>query len=170
MKKKRTKSIYVVLIVIFLVIFSLWVYRFFSSRQIDDVSSGIGCERELLDKSDVLFVIPKYKNVSISENKSWCEYILSLNKTLAMHGVYHTYKEFNIDRDEEYLNEGREIFYACFGFYPTEFKAPQLSINNNNKKLISSKMRFIGYFNQLFHKAYHCEDTGQLSNRFMDIV
>jgi len=80
-----------------------------------------------------------FQNKSISEDKDWCEYILSLNKTLAIHGVYHTYKEFEIGRDEEYLREGMKIFYDCFGFYPKEFKAPQLAINHANKKLVKKR-------------------------------
>jgi len=169
-KKKTIMYICLIVIISFVVMFLfLIIYRTFSDRQIDDVSPQIICEEELLDKSKILYIIPKFQNKSISEDKDWCEYILSLNKTLAMHGVYHTYKEFEIGRDEEYLREGMESFYDCFGFYPKEFKAPQLAINKVNKKLVKKEMKFIGYFNQLFHKAYHCEDTGQLSNRFMDL-
>ena len=162
---KSFKIILLILIIFFVLLLLLFLFRLFSPKQLDDVSSQIQCDKELFDKADVLFVIPKFNNVSIAENQSWCKYILSLNKTLAMHGVYHTYNEFATERNENYLNQGKAEFVKCFGFYPEIFKAPQLEITNNNKKLIKSQMKFYGYINQLFHKAYHCNDTGQLSNR-----
>lgn len=164
------KKRYVIGLILLAVLISLMLVRNLSSRQLDDVSPGIECDTELLANSDVLFIIPKFENKSISENRTWCEEILKLNKTLEMHGVYHSYEEFNEDRSEEYLLDGMNIFYECFGVYPLEFKAPQLVINSYNKRLVREKMKFVGYFNQLFHKVYHCGDSGQLSNRFIDWI
>jgi predicted deacetylase len=148
----------------------MFLIRGLSSAQLDDVTPGIQCDRNLLTSSDVLFVIPKFENKSIADNKTWCDEILKLNKTLEMHGVYHTYNEFKIDRTSDHIQEGMDAFFQCFGYYPTEFKAPQLSINSQNKQLIKVKMKFIGYFDQLFHKTYHCSDTGQLFNNFIGKV
>ena len=159
-----------VLIVILFFIAVLILYRNVSSVQLDDVSPQIQCDEKLFQKADILFIIPLFNNQSIAENKTWCEYILSLNKTLAMHGVYHSYDEFLIDRNNVYLNKGKEEFFKCFGLYPKEFKAPQLAISGNNKKLVESSMKLDGYFNQFLHKAYHCSDSGQLSNRFIDWI
>lgn len=167
---KTSKIILFILIVLLLLLSFIFLFRIFSSRQLDDVSPQIQCDKDLLEKADVLFVIPKFNNISIAENKTWCNYILSLNKTLAMHGVYHAYNEFYTDRNQAYVDEGREEFYKCFGFYPKEFKTPQLAITNNNKKLIQSQMKFDGYLNQFFHKAYHCSDTGRLSNKIIDVI
>ena len=143
--------------------------RALSERHIDDVSPGIECELSLLEKSEVLYVIPKFENRSISENLSWCKEILGLNKTLGMHGVYHTYYEFAEERNESYLNEGMKIFEQCFGFKPEYFRPPQLKISKENKRLVKSLgMNFEGYGSTIFHKGYHCNDSGRLSNKFMD--
>lgn len=164
------KKRHIIGIVLLVLIISMFIIRGLSSAQLDDVSPGIHCDSELLARSDVLFVIPMFENKSIAENKIWCEEILKLNKTLGMHGVYHSFEEFKEDRSEEYLIKGINNFYECFGFYPSEFKAPQLLINSHNKLLIKEKMKLTGYFNQLFHKAYHCGDSGKLSNRFIDRI
>jgi len=172
-ERKMKKRIFVRILVgflffILLLIIVLFLIRFFSEKQIDDVSPEIPCEPSLLKKVDVLYVIPKFNDKSIAENKSWCEQIKGLDKKLAMHGVYHTYNEFLEDRNEEYLNEGITIFEQCFGFYPEKFKPPQLEISKNNKKLIKQKMNLDALFNQIFHKVYHCNDSGGASNNLVD--
>jgi len=53
-----------------------------------------------------------------------------------LHGVYHTYKEFETDKDQDYLQEGIDEFKTCFGYEPEIFKPPQLKISKANKKLI----------------------------------
>jgi predicted deacetylase len=158
-----------VIIVILVVFLFIWVIRIFSDRHLDDISPGIECDIELIEKSDILFVIPKYSNQSISDNMSWCENVLEFDKELAMHGVYHTYEEFLEGRSKEYLNEGINIFEECFGFEPESFKAPQMELSRENKKIIRERIKIVGKINQIFHKTYHCEDTGILSNRFIDI-
>ncbi|MBP7708474.1 DUF2334 domain-containing protein [Candidatus Pacearchaeota archaeon] len=162
------KTLKIIGISLLLFILLTWTYRAVSTKQLDDVSSDIQCDRELMLKADVLFVIPRFENNSIAKNPEWCREILELNKTLALHGVSHEYNEFGTDKTQEYLDAGMEEFYQCFGFYPTIFKAPQLNISENNKKLISQNMTFYGYPNQGLHKAYHCNDTGILSNKFTE--
>ena len=167
--KKRGIIFYIVLGVIIL-IGLLFLIRVFSERQLDDVSPEIPCDEKLLVKSDVLFIIPKFKNNSISENPEWCEKILRLNKTLAMHGVKHTYREFLEDRDVEYLQEGIEIFEKSFGYRPTIFKPPQLAISTEGKKVVrKSGMELDLMLNQIFHKVYHCNDSGRFPNWFIDL-
>jgi predicted deacetylase len=168
MKKRIKKIIFTFLFILLSLIMILYLIVMFSSKQLDDVSPKIQCDKELLEKSDVLYVIPKFDNISISENKSWCEYILSLNKTLAIHGVYHNYQEFKENKDQEYLDSGIKIFEECFNKSPSSFKAPQLAISKENKDLIKRNLKFDGYFNQIFHKVYHCSDTGMLKNKFID--
>ena len=158
-----------ILSIIFLAVIIL-IVRANSAVDLDDVSPGIQCNDILLEKSDILYIIPEFENKSIAENKTWCDEILAMNKTLALHGVYHTYNEFKSERDEKYLQEGIEIFKECFNKSPDSFKPPQMEISNQNKKLIKSKMRLDYYTHSLLHKAYHCNDTGYFSNRFMDII
>jgi len=165
MKCKKV-VIYVVLGVVLLVL-GLYLVRAFSDRYLDDVSPEIPCEMELLEKADVFYVIPKFNNKSISDDRDWCNNIMGLGKKLQLHGVYHTFKEFDEDRNDRYLQEGIDIFRNCFRKYPGEFKPPQLEISNNNRKLVKRfGLKLID--SHWFHKAYHCDDTGVFSNRFID--
>ena len=163
------KKILIFLLTIILLIFVLFLIRLTSPKEIDDVSPGISCDQNYLEKSTILWVIPKFNNKPISENQTWCQEILSLNKTLGLHGITHEFREFNTDRNQEYLEEGIKIFEDCFGFKPDMFKPPQLKISKENKKLIEENNLKLN-FNQIFHKVYHCENTGTFSNRVVDLI
>ena len=165
-KNKLYKSLYIILVIVSL----LFLLRFANPRELDDVTPNIPCEQDLYKKSDVLWVIPNFNETPISQNNSWCSYILSLNKTLGLHGITHQYEEFNKDRDQIYLDEGIKIFYECFGFEPNAFKPPQLKISDNNKALISSNnMKLKTQLNQITHKVYHCNDSDKIKNWMIDI-
>jgi len=97
------KKVLVILFVFAILLILVFSIRILSPKEIDDITPDFFCAEELLDNSDILFVIPIFNNKSISENPEWCEYILSLNKTLGLHGVYHEYREFEIDRNQTYL-------------------------------------------------------------------
>ena len=168
MAKKIWITILLIILSIILIIFFI---RLINPREIDDVTPGIPCEDEYLEKSDILLVIPNFNNISIAENKFWCEKILSLNKTLGMHGITHEYNEFKTDRIEDYLEEGIEIFEKCFGFKPQMFKPPQLKISENNKKLIkNNNLELKTNFNQITHKVYHCNDSNVIKNKIIDLI
>ncbi len=164
---KRRVWIYSVGIILTLIA-TLFFIRLFSERHLDDVSLGIDCEEKLLKKADIFYVIPKFKSDNISDNKGWCRRILSLNKKLALHGVTHEYEEFLTDRDESYLQKGIDIFEECFGFSPERFKPPQLAVSENNKKMIKEKMKLDAGWTIIFHKVYHCGNSGMIPNWFMD--
>ncbi|MBM3247378.1 hypothetical protein FJZ17_02460 [Candidatus Pacearchaeota archaeon] len=165
---KKTKKILLGIIIFLLgLLIILFFIRLLSSRQLDDVSPAIPCEKELLDKTDILMIVPLYDNVSIAENQSWCNYILSLNKTLALHGVYHTYQEFLEPREEDYIKIGMEEFKNCFGFYPKIFEAPQVALGKENRKLLEDMgFEIKGWFNMATHKVYHTQETGDFAIRF----
>ncbi|MAG79252.1 hypothetical protein CMI40_02650 [Candidatus Pacearchaeota archaeon] len=166
MSKKRV----IVISIIISLILILFFIRLLNTKEIDDVTPEIPCLDNLLKKIDILWIIPKFNNKTISEDKEWCNYILSLNKTLGLHGVNHNYNEFKTNRNEEYIKEGIDIFKECFNFKPEIFKAPQLSISRENKELIKeNNLELKGSINQLFHKVYHCNDTGIFSNEIIDI-
>ena len=139
----------------------LFFVRLILPSQIDDVSPEIFCEEKLLDWADVYYVIPKFENISI--DREWCDEILSRDKKLAMHGVYHSFEEFGEVRDSEYLNDGYNFFEECFGFEPEKFKPPQLAWTNKND-WIRDRMKVDLIWNQIFHKVYHCGDTGIFPN------
>jgi len=164
------KKILIVLITIISLILLLFLIRLASPNEIDDVSPEIPCSEKYLEKSDILWVIPKFNNKSILENKTWCEYVLNLNKTLGLHGVYHDFNEFKTKKTQEDLREGINIFEQCFGTKPEIFKPPRLKISEGNKQLVRNNgMMLKGWFNQLTHKVYHCNDAGLLPNWIIDI-
>ena len=179
-KIRNSLVLILVLLIVILILSDLVLLRNVTARQIDDVSPAIACEEELLEKSEFLMVIPLYNNVSIASNMTWCNYILSLNKTLAMHGVYHNYKEFLELRNESYIQKGIEEFEKCFGYYPEVFEAPQLALSKENKALLK-EMNFSikSWPNMVIRKAYHCQDTGvfamtfgkiKITNKLMDYI
>lgn len=159
-----------ILSILLLLITELFFLRLISLKEVDDINPEIPCLKELIEESDTLWVIPEFNNHQISENKEWCRYILTLNKTIGMHGVYHEFEEFKTDRNQEYLQEGIDEFEKCFKFKPEIFKSPQLKISENNKKLIKeNNLKLKGEVNQLMHKVYHCNDSGKFSNRLIDL-
>ncbi|MFH1787359.1 MAG: hypothetical protein ABH811_01035 [archaeon] len=168
MRKKRIlKIIFVIFILLFILLF---IIRFFSYSYIDDVHPDIPCKGSLLNKADYLAIIPFYNNNSIGDKNEWCENINHLNKTLILHGVYHTYNEFDTTRSQEYLKVGEIAFRQCFDFDAKEFKPPQLKISNKNIEMLKEDYLIHTKFNQLIHKAYHCNDSGKFPNWFISLV
>ena len=129
----------IVLLILFILLSITLVVRANTLRQIDDVTPGIFCEEEYLEKADVLWVIPKFQGIRISNNTEWCQEILSLNKKIGMHGVQHYFNEFKENISQEYIQEGINIFEECFGYTPTMFKPPKLDISKENKNFIMIK-------------------------------
>lgn len=160
---KRLKIIGYVWWFVLIVIFVLFLIRLFLPSQIDDITPGISCSEYLVEWSDVLYVIPLYNGSNISQDKEWCDRIKGLEKETAMHGVYHTYEEFSVFRNEEYFSDGLDAYVSCFGEDPTRFKPPQLAWSKEND-WIKDKYPVDLFWNQLFHKVYHCEDTGIFPN------
>jgi hypothetical protein len=163
------KALVLAAIVLTVLIVLVLLIRLFSPAHLDDVSPGIPCEEGLYKKGGILFVIPKYNDTNISDNPEWCEKILALNKTIGMHGVYHTYEEFMTFRDEKYVDEGIVEFEKCFGFKPELFKPPQMAYDEINKRTLE-KFHVVKYFEQIFHKEFHCNDTGALPNWAQDLI
>lgn len=158
--------------VVFVLILIFWGMRFVFPSEVDDVSPEIVCPVGIVEKSDVLWVIPKFGGYSIADNPDWCRHILSLGKQIGMHGVYHNYSEFEENITQEYLEEGIKAFEKCFGFKPYRFKPPQLKISEENMRLVEEngmevKMRF----NQVTRKVYHCDDEPEVfSNELIGII
>ncbi|PIN88541.1 hypothetical protein COU61_04460 [Candidatus Pacearchaeota archaeon CG10_big_fil_rev_8_21_14_0_10_35_13] len=175
---KKTKRILMItlistLILLIVLIIILGIIRIINSKQLDDLSPGINCDEELIRESDVLFVIPEYLGKKISDDKEWCNKILSYNKTLALHGTTHESEEYLSDNEtliKEKINEGIIIFEECFNQTPKIFKAPQMKINKKNSKIVNEEgLKLFGLINQITHRAYHCNNTGIFSNKLIDI-
>jgi len=169
--RKRKCGLAILLLIVILII----LIRNTSIIQIDDVNPDRFCEKIFMDKSQTLMVIPFSNNISIANNKSWCEQILGLNKTIGMHGVYHTYNEFSYKIEEEEVRKGMEEFKKCFGFYPAIFEAPRLTLSIENKRILKEiGFEVRGYGFNAFHKVYHCVDFNKSSylvkqNKFIDL-
>lgn len=155
---------------ILVLIATIIVIRANSLKEIDDVSPGVYCHEEYLKKANVLWVIPKFQNTPISENQTWCKNLLELNKTLGLHGIFHSHKEFNYYVNETEFQEAIQIFEKCFNQTPTMFKPPYLAISKENKNLIKKYgLKIKNPFQQTIHKVYHCNNTGTFSNKFHDL-
>ena len=166
------KDVLKIIIAIFFLIILLFLIRLINPTQIDDVHPDIPCHELEIYNPDILYVIPNYNNKPISENQTFCNYILSLNKTLEIHGINHNpYREFLTENiTQEKLNFAISEFQKCFNQTPQNFKPPQLKISLENKKLIlQNNMTIVNWFNQLTHKVYHCNDSGKLKNKWVRI-
>jgi predicted deacetylase len=171
MKRRTKKIVKAVCITILALLFLLFLIRLITPTEIDDITPGILCPEIEKYNPDILYVIPNYENNFISNNSDWCDYILSLNKTLALHGINHTYREFlykNITQEE--LEYSISEFELCFNKSPEMFKPPQLKINEENKQLIkNNNLKLRNNFNQITHKVYHCNDSDKISNNIIRI-
>lgn len=165
------KGVKMILIIFIVLLICLFLIRLINPSEIDDVSPGISCPEIEIYNPNILYVIPNYNNTPISEDNEWCTYILSLNKTLALHGITHTYREFlyqNISQED--LNFGISEFEKCFSFVPESFKPPHLGISRVNKQLIKeNNLKLKNSFNQITHKVYHCNNGGIISNKLIKI-
>lgn len=164
------KKYHLIITPLLLIIIIFFSFRFFSHVELDDLHPSIQCDDELIKRSDVLWVIPLFDNDSIALHPDWCEYLLSFNKTLGLHGVYHTYQEFNHPRNDSYLRVGLDAFKSCFNITPEKFKPPQVKYDSVNDDLLKRfNLSFYGEFNQITHKVYHCSDTGLFKNWFVRV-
>lgn len=166
------KDVKIFLTIILILIIILFLIRLTNSTQIDDAHPEIPCPELEKYNPDVLYVIPNFNEKSISENESWCKYILSLNKTLEMHGINHQpYREFLTENiTQEKIDFAISEFQKCFNQTPQNFKPPQLKISEQNKILVKKNNLTLNLFgNGLFHKVYHCNDTGSIKNKWIKI-
>ena len=161
----------IILITIITILVLLFIIRSSSPKEIDDVHPNRPCEKEYLEKSDILWIMPNYLNIPISSNQTWCQQTLSLNKTIGMHGITNEINEFEITTyNKSEFNSSLEEFKKCFGKYPTMFKAPNLKISEQNKDLVKSfNLTLRTPYHQTIHKVYHCNEAGVFPNWFHDI-
>lgn len=161
-----------IIITILSLIVLLFIIRLITPTQIDDIHPEIPCPELEIYNPDILYIIPNYNNKPISENQTFCERILSLNKTLELHGINHQpYAEFLYQNiSQENLNFAINEFQKCFNQTPEKFKPPQLKISNENKILIQeNNLKLISNANAIFHKVYHCNDSGSIKNKLIKI-
>lgn len=159
-----------ILIILLIIII---IIRKINKVHYDDLSPLIPDKIEYMDKADILFVIPKFKNKKITEFPEFIEkikiYAKKNNKELALHGVTHYPEgyfikaEFGLPRSKEYIQEGIDIFEEAFGFKPRFFKAPCYNLLPENRKIIESLgINVIDAKALIFNKVYHYH--GNLNN------
>lgn len=170
---KIRKRILVILIIAIGTLFYLGIIteiiRDSSYKQLDDLHPQIICDEEYLIKSDVLMVIPLYKNDSIANYPDWCKKILSYNKTIGIHGIYHTYKEFSNNISEKELLRAIQEFEKCFGEKPKLFEPPQWEISQENKEITEKYLQVTNSYQGFFHKVYHCGNGIESTYKFLGV-
>lgn len=153
---QTSKEVFVLCIIIFILI------RRFRLINYDDVHQNIKQNEQFMKKSDILFVIPKFDNVKLTDDKNFVEKIKNSGKILGMHGVTHTPSsytekaEFGFPVSEDKIKEGMKIFENAFGYKPKYFKAPCYNLLPENQvKIENLGMEIVGpetlMFNRLFH-------------------
>jgi len=136
----------------------IYVIILISSRNpliIDDLYPENSCN-DLLEKADILYVIPNFENYSISNNKEWCAKIKSLNKTIGLHGIKHSYHEFNKKISNVELVSAINSFENCFEEKPSLFRPPYNKINKENEEIISKFNMTIYKKRFIVHPYCHC--------------
>lgn len=150
MKRRHT-------ILIIMAVGLIYTLILISSRNpliVDDVHPKSSCDG-LLEKADILYVIPNFENNSIN-NTEWCAKIKSLNKTIGLHGIKHVYHEFDQETNDEELELTIEQFEDCFDEKPTLFRPPYNKINEKNEEKIL-KLNLTIYKKKFIEHPYcHC--------------
>jgi len=88
------KIVVCVVLSFLLIVLVFWNIRFFGLREVDDVHPGFECSDDILEKSDVLWIVPNFNGNSILDEEGWCEKIKEMNKSLGMHGVEHSFEVY----------------------------------------------------------------------------
>uniref|UniRef100_A0A6C0KQ03 NodB homology domain-containing protein n=1 Tax=viral metagenome TaxID=1070528 RepID=A0A6C0KQ03_9ZZZZ len=153
---QSSKEVFVICIIIFFLV------RRFRLINYDDVHQNIVQNEEYIKKSDILFVIPDYENVKITDDKIFVNKLKTSGKILGMHGVTHepssyTQKaEFGLPVSEKKITEGMKIFENAFGYKPKFFKAPCYNLLPENKvKIEKLGMTVIGPETLMFNRLLH---------------
>jgi hypothetical protein len=152
----ESKEVFLICIVLFLVVRQLRCVGY------DDVHQNITQNYKYIDKSDMLFVIPKFENVPLTDNMNFVQKIKNKNKILGMHGVTHspegifTKAEFGYPVKEETIKEGMDIFENAFGYKPKYFKAPCYNLLPENQiKIEKLGMKVVGPETAIFNRLLH---------------
>jgi hypothetical protein len=175
-----TSNFFILIILLIIII----IIRKNNKVHYDDLNPLIPNKIEYMDKANILFVIPKYKNKKITEFPDFIEkvkkYANDNNKELALHGVTHYPEgyfikaEFGIPRSKEYIQEGIDIFEEAFGFKPKLFKAPCYNLLPENCIIIESLgLKVIGSEALILNKVYHYDRNTKVMyffNKFTEFI
>lgn len=167
---------FIIIILLFIIIY---IIRFFNKKHYDDLTPLLEPNYYCLEKSDIIFIIPKYKNIPLTKYPQFIKkikkYAIDNNKELAMHGVTHypegffQIAEFGYPLTYEYIKEGIDIFENAFGYKPKKFKAPCYNLHPHNEKILKSfNIEIVNVETLLLNKLYHNDNDKILS--FFNII
>jgi len=146
----------------FLCILIFLLARQFRSVNYDDVHQNIEQNYDYINKSDILFVIPKYQGVKLTDDLNFINKIRQTGKILGMHGVTHeptsyfNKAEFGYNVSEDNIEEGMKIFENAFGYKPKLFKAPCYNLLPENQTIIEKHgMKVVGPKTLIFNRLLH---------------
>lgn len=161
---KRYLSIFFFILVVFMMIL-IYVSR--NPLIVDDITPVSSCHT-LIEKSDVLYVIPNFEGHSLDKYPKWCKEMKALNKTFGLHGITHEYHEFDKKIDHAKLEEAIKIFEDCFGYKPAFFRPPYNKISVENKALLKSFNMTLYQGTYLLHPYCHCQPGGWM--KILDLI
>ncbi len=134
---------------------------------VDDVHPQNTCST-LLEKADILYVIPLQENSSIVYNHKWCKQIKSLNKTLGLHGIKHSYHEFGKPVSSEELTQATSAFEKCFDQKPVLFRPPYNLITQENKEKV--ELLNMTIYNKRFFEHPYCHCNPQSFMKVLNLI
>lgn len=155
-------------LIIFLLLISLVIVvvsRNVSPKEYDDAHPLIlDVDHPLIQESEWVWVVPLYMGVPLTDYPIWVDKLKKSGKKLGLHGIHHTYDEFGKNRSWNYVYEGVKEFEKAFGYKPSVFKAPKLSMTPHNRDIVEDMgMEIVGRYNQIIHAVSHT-DTDRLSD------
>lgn len=160
------KRLIVIAILTFLIIIPIaFIMKMIARNQtivaLDDVSPLIPCQQDLIDKADILFVIPFYEHSNLSDYPEWCAKMRATNKEFGLHGFYHNVFEMKDTQSQELYQAAIKEFEECFGKKPTTFRPPMWKINDENVKILKQDNLEL-MADPLKTSTYHCNGRGMV--------
>lgn len=153
-----------------IILIVLLIIRFFNKSHYDDLHPELPFNKEYLDKSDILFIIPNYNNIPITNYPEYIEKLKSYaqknNKQIGLHGYIHkpegffTKAEYGYELPESYIKDNIDLFRKAFNFEPKLFKAPCYNLHPKNREILLKLGLQISDINTLFlNKLFHNDNN-----------
>ena len=153
-------QLFTIIIIIFIIV------RQYREPHYDDIHPNIEINYNYLEKSKILFVIPKYNGDSILNYPNFIKYIKEYseknNKILGLHGYMHRPEgyikkaEFGYNNKEKDILDAINIFETAFGYKSKYFKAPFYNLHPDNKLILKKhNITICGPSTMIFNKLFH---------------
>ena len=151
----KRKYFDVVLLCLTLLFYVLFLVESRNPLIVDDVHPEAFCNTTI-QKADVLYIIPFYNGKWIDNDENWCHQIKNLNKIIGLHGIRHTYHEFDHTINESELDRAVTAVGNCVGNKSLFFRPPYNLISKENEEKIK-RLNMTIYKERYFTHPYcHC--------------